>query len=79
MNLTLIKTASAGRYRAWISPYVGLYLLLSALINLAFGYPLSGLYTLAFTAMLVLLAAGALTSQKAADAGASSAFTNQGR
>ncbi|HBH65067.1 MAG TPA: phosphoethanolamine transferase [Erwinia persicina] len=64
MNLTLIKTASAGRYRAWISPYVGLYLLLSALINLAFGYPISGLYTLAFTALLVLLAAVALTSQK---------------
>ncbi|MBD8163131.1 phosphoethanolamine transferase [Erwinia persicina] len=64
MNLTLIKTATAGRYRAWISPYLGLYLLLSALINLAFGYPISGLYTLAFTALLVLLAAVAPTSQK---------------
>jgi len=64
MNLTLIKTATAGRYRAWVSPYVGLYLLLSVLINLAFGYPLSGLYSLAFTALLVLLAAVAPKTQK---------------
>lgn len=64
MNLTLIKTATAGRYRAWVSPYVGLYLLLSVLINLSFGYPLSGLYCLAFTALLMLLAAVAPKAQK---------------
>ena len=64
MNLTLIKTAAAVRYRAWLSPYVGLYLLLSVLINLAFGYPLSGLYSLAFSALLLLLAATAPKIQK---------------
>lgn len=64
MNLTLIKTATAGRYRAWISPYVGLYLLLSVLINLAFGYPLSVFYSLAFTTLLVLMAAVAPKTQK---------------
>lgn len=64
MNLTLIKAATSGRYRAWISPYAGLYLLLSVLINLAFGYPLSVLYSLAFTALLLLLAAVAPKTQK---------------
>jgi len=64
MNLTLIKTATAVRYRAWLSPYLGLYLLLSVLINLSFGYPLSGLYSLAFCALLMLLAAVAPRAQK---------------
>ncbi|KOC92824.1 phosphoethanolamine transferase [Winslowiella iniecta] len=55
MNLTLIKTAAVTGSRELLSPYVGLYLLFSLLINLAFGYPLSLLYTFAFSALLLLL------------------------
>ncbi|MFG1175364.1 phosphoethanolamine transferase [Erwiniaceae bacterium CAU 1747] len=64
MNLTLLKIPSVSRYRGWLSPYTGLYLLLSVMINLAFGYPLSGLYTLAFTALLMLMATVLPRSQK---------------
>jgi len=56
MNLTPLTSATVPTYRGWLSPYTGLYLLLSLTINLAFGYPLSLFYTLAFTALLVLLA-----------------------
>jgi len=56
MNLTLLKTTVVSRYRDWLSPYIGLYILLSIMINLAFGYPFSGFYTVAFTALLWLLA-----------------------
>ncbi|QUG76527.1 sulfatase-like hydrolase/transferase [Erwinia sp. E602] len=69
MNLTLIKTAAAGRYRAWLSPWTGLYLLFSVLINLAFGYPLSLPYSVAFTVLLLLLAAVAPRSLKVLVAG----------
>lgn len=55
MNLTLIKTAAVTGYRELFSPYIGLYLLFSLLINLAFGYPLSLLYTCAFSALMMLL------------------------
>ncbi|MFS2223389.1 sulfatase-like hydrolase/transferase [Pantoea sp. B65] len=66
MNLTLIKTAAVTGCRELFSPYVGLYLLFSLLINLAFGYSLSLLYTFAFTAILILLANRALRCQKIA-------------
>lgn len=65
MNLTLFKTAAVTGYRELVSPYVGLYLLFSLLINLALGYPLSLLYTFAFTALLILLGNRAPRSQKA--------------
>jgi len=55
MNLTLIKTAAVTGSRELLSPYAGLYLLFSLLINLAFGYPLSLLYTFAFSALLLLM------------------------
>lgn len=56
MNLTLLRTASLSRYRGLLSPYTGLYFLLSFMINQAFGYVLQWLYLFAFTALLMLLA-----------------------
>ena len=53
MNLTL-KDSIIARSRA-ISPWTGLYFLQSLLINLALGYPLSLLYSVAFTCILMLL------------------------
>lgn len=64
MNLTLIKTAAVGSFRQLLSPWVGLYLLLALLLNLALGYTLSLLYTFAFTALLILLANRAPRVQK---------------
>ncbi|QKJ86523.1 Phosphoethanolamine transferase [Paramixta manurensis] len=64
MNLTLIKSTALTRCRELLSPYIGLYLLLSLLINLALGYPISLLYTLAFTALLILLGNCAIGLQK---------------
>jgi len=56
MNLSVIKTTATSRYRHWLSPWIGLYFLLSIMINLSFGYPLSSFYAAAFTALLWLLA-----------------------
>ena len=63
MNLTL-KDSIIARSRA-ISPWTGLYFLQSLLINLALGYPLSLLYSVAFTCILMLLWRSAPRAQKA--------------
>lgn len=62
MNLTL-KDSIIARSRA-ISPWTGLYFLQSLLINLALGYPLSLLYSVAFTCILMLLWRSAPRAQK---------------
>ena len=62
MNLTL-KDSLIARSRA-ISPWTGLYFLQSLLINLALGYPLSLLYSAAFTCILLLLWRYAPRTQK---------------
>ena len=53
MNITLKETLAA-RAMA-LNPWIGCYILLSLLINLALGYPFSLLYTAAFAAVLHLL------------------------
>lgn len=53
MNLTL-KESLISRRRV-LSPWTGFYFLQSLLINLGLGYPFSLLYTVAFTAILLLL------------------------
>lgn len=63
MNLTL-KDSIIARSRA-ISPWTGFYFLQSLLINLALGYPLSLLYSVAFTCVLMLLWRTAPRAQKA--------------
>ncbi|MBC6504168.1 phosphoethanolamine transferase [Citrobacter freundii] len=63
MNLTL-KDSIIARSRA-ISPWTGLYFLQSLLINLALGYPLSLLYSVAFTCILMLMWRSAPRAQKA--------------
>ena len=62
MNLTL-KDSIIARSRA-ISPWTGLYFLQSLLINLALGYPLSLLYSVAFTCILMLMWRSAPRAQK---------------
>lgn len=62
MNLTL-KDSLIARSRA-VSPWTGLYFLQSLLINLALGYPLSLLYSVAFTCILLLLWRYAPRAQK---------------
>ena len=53
MNITLKETLAA-RAMA-LNPWIGCYILLSLLINLALGYPFSLLYTAAFAGVLHLL------------------------
>lgn len=63
MNLTL-KDSIIARSRA-ISPWTGLYFLQSLLINLALGYPLSLLYSVAFTCILMLMWRSATRAESA--------------
>lgn len=56
MNLILSARQTMSQLRAALSPWNGLYLLLSLLINLGLGYALSPLYTFAFAALLIVLA-----------------------
>ena len=56
MNLTLLKAVAARLYRHGLNFDIGLYMLLSVMMDLAFGYLFSFFYTFAFTALLWLLA-----------------------
>ncbi|WP_075180817.1 phosphoethanolamine transferase [Pantoea sp. 1.19] len=55
MNVILSMLQPGSRLRESLSPWPGLYLVFSLAINIGLGYPVSGYYALAFTALLLLL------------------------
>lgn len=64
MNLNLAKTAATRRFPVGLSPYTVLYLFISVMLPLAFGYKIEWLYIPAFTVLLMLLAAVLPKTQK---------------